>query len=170
MVFTKKVCRFETPCSPQTFKGLLACATQHHPVLSAEKIAEECEIPVSWLYLYANENQQRDIPAVKLRRVVEVTGRIDLFRFLLAPIGHTTVPLGSAGTSERLVEEVLDVQDASGDLAKTVRHAMKDGVFTEQEMADAERSAIRVQNEAAEVVAAIRAQRPALARVIGGIR
>jgi hypothetical protein len=160
MVYSAKHCRLQEHCTPRTFKQALVCATQHHPTLSAEEIADRAEIPLKWLYDYANESQQRDIPAVKLTRVIDVTGRIDLGRFLFAPIGFTVVPLVEAASSERLLEEVLDVQDASGDLAKTMRLAMSDRVLDERELDDMERHATRVQNEAAEVLAAVRANRP----------
>lgn len=170
MVFSPKHCRLTEHCTPRTFKQLLMCATQHDPALSAEEIADRAGIPLKWLYDYANEGQpNRNIPAAKLQRVVEVTGRIDLFRFLLLPLGHTTMPIGATLSTERVFDEVLDVQDATGDLLKSSRPLAGGRALTDDQLEAIETNAIRVQNEAGEALAAVRAKRSGVpVRIVAG--
>jgi hypothetical protein len=133
MVYSPKHCRFVERCTPRTFKQLLACATQHHQTLTAERIAELAEIPLKWLYDYANENEPRHLPAAKLARIVEVTGRVDLFRFLLAPLGFAVVTVQDASTADQVNEQVLKIAEDTGSLSREWRESSRDGHVDETE-------------------------------------
>lgn len=155
----KTVCRDFEHCEPETFKQALVCAVQHHKTLELKDIAQAAGMLRRDLYAYCQAGAA-DIPAEKLAKIIAVTGRVDLIRFLLAPIGYTVVPLSESVASDRVLQEVFDVQDAAGELSKASRPLAGGHALNEEQLNAVERGAMRVQNEAAEVVSAVRSHRP----------
>lgn len=133
MMQKAKTCRLGTPCTPRTPKQALACRTQHHPTLSIEEIADQSDVPVSWLYRWANDNEGgKDIPAKALARVAAVTGAWDLFDFYLAPHGMRVVAFGRTA-ARSLVSEVMDAPVATGRLVEVAQRAVSDGRVDDDE-------------------------------------
>ena len=160
MVFNKKHCIEFEHCTPQTLQAALVCATQHHRTLTCKQIAERAEIKLADLYAYSREGSGRHIPAEKLLKVVEVTGRVDLLRFLLAPLGLTVVAVaGAETTADHFRAEVTDISIEAGELTKFTRDALPDGI-DEQELESGLSIIRKLETETAEAKQALIALAP----------
>lgn len=164
MVFNKKHCIEFEHCTPQTLQAALVCATQHHRTLTCKQIAERAEIKLADLYAYSREGSGRHIPAEKLVRLVEITGRVDLIRFLVAPLGFTVVQIAEASTADHLRNEVMDISIEAGELTKFTRDALPDGI-DEHELESGLSIIRKLETETAEAKQALIALAPRRAAV-----
>lgn len=138
MMHKAKACRLGRPCSPRTFKQLLACRTQHHPMMDAETIADRAELRRDRLYAFSNDNDPGQIPLVALLRICHAIDNFDLVDFALEPYGLHSVRSALVPAPRSVLVETLDVAAATGALAAQVTMATADGV-----MGDDERAATR---------------------------
>lgn len=134
MMQKAKACRMHTPCVPRTFKQALACRTQHHPMLTAEEIADRAEVQVRRLHRWANDNEPHEqISAQALIRICAVTGAWDLLDFLVEPHGLRVVSTNRT-EARSLVNEAMESAAASGRLMEVVHRAVSDGRVDDEEM------------------------------------
>lgn len=139
MMQKARACRLGVPCTPRTFKQLLACRTQHHPTLTVERIAEIACVRRDRLYAFSNDNDPSEIPFKALLKICAAIGDRDLLDFELEPYGWRTLETNHTSASD-LLTEAMDVSVAHGTLMEAIRNASRDG-----RLDDIERQAIRQQ-------------------------
>jgi hypothetical protein len=126
MVYTAKVCRLLSPCTPRTLKQWLACRINHGPVTSHE-LAERAEIRHDLLRKYANENQHEQIPMVALARLCNELDDFSGINLALAPYGYCLKRIEGA-PNKTVLQETLDVAAAGGSVVASVQAAVDDGI------------------------------------------
>lgn len=127
-----KSCRLGQPCTPRTFKQLLACRTQHHHSLDAERIAELAELRKDRLYAFSNENDPSQIPLTAILKICSAIDNWDLLDFALEAYGRRSVHVGRSAARD-LVRESLDLPVAIGRALEVVQRVTKDGVVDPEE-------------------------------------
>jgi hypothetical protein len=157
MLQNRATCRLRERCVPRTFQERLLCAIEHSD-LTTEQIAQAAHVRYSRLRDYCS-NPERRIPAVILAEVVRVTGRVDLFEALLAPLGYQLRRTDSAGPLEPLPSSCLDVQEAVGRLSGQVKKATLDGRISEDERAQLRECVRAIRRELADVEASLESPR-----------
>ena len=127
-----RACRLGTPCAPRTFKQMLACRTQHHPTLDAERIAELAEVRRDRLYAFSNENDPSRIPLDALLKVCSALDNWDLLDFALEPYALRIAPVGRTPARD-LTREAMDLPVVMGRAIEAVQRATQDGVVDIEE-------------------------------------
>lgn len=136
MMHKAKACRLGQPCSPRTFKQMLACRTQHHPTLDAETIADRAELRRDRLYSFSNENDATSqIPLPALLRICHAIDEWDLLDFALLTYGRRTTPIETT-SSRGVTDAAMGTTVAVGRLVESVQIALLDGRVDDAERQD----------------------------------
>lgn len=149
-----KTCRLGTPCTPRTFKQLLACRTQHHLTLDAERIAELAELRKDRLYCFSSDNDPSQIPLPALLKICAALDAWDLLDFALDQYGRRTVSLMRT-PALNLVREAMDLPIAAGRTMEVIQRATVDGHIDDQDEREIRQQTRALRREADDVDSAL---------------
>jgi DNA-binding Xre family transcriptional regulator len=126
MVYTARVCRLLSPCTPRTLKQWLACRIDHGKFTSHE-LAERAEIRHDLLRKFANDSQHEQIPFVGLVRVCRVLDDWTAFDLVLVPEGYRLAKVDRVDAPSCVTTQTLELAAQAGRTVAAVQEAQSDG-------------------------------------------